>query len=470
MSTILQETDFQPSALIKNATLVEPGFASTSFIIVCSALVMIMTPGVGLLYSGMSRTKNALSILMTCCLAYSVIALQWALWGHSLAFSETGGRIIGDLAHIGLRGLGSSSLPLTAPQIPSSLFSLFQMQFSALTAAVLFGSVVERIRIIPSMVFIFIWATLIYDPIAYWTWGYNGWLKNLSCLGSETACGVGVLDYAGGNAVEICSGVSALAFCLVIGKRKYHSHEPFQAHNMLNVFLGTALLWFGWIGFNAGSAVGATPRAGISALNTILSAAAGSVSWVLIDYVRTQKLSGLGFCSGVLAGLVAITPACGFVEPWAAIVIGFFGGIVSNYGCRFKEMLGFDDALDAFGIHGIVGFYGNIATGFLASKGIAAMDGSVIAGGAIDGNWIQVWYQLAGSLACLGYSFFGTLTIAYIVDKIPGLRLRFTEEEELAGGDLQEMGENAYEMVHHTFADLHKRKAKQVTQETLEIV
>jgi Amt family ammonium transporter len=443
--------------------------ASTGFVIICASLVMLMTPGLGLLYSGMSRTKNALSVLMVCCLTYSVITIQWFLIGHSLAFSETGGRFIGDFAHVGLKGLGIQALKSTAPQISSSVFSFYQLQFATLTAAVIFGSVVERIRILPCMVFIFVWSTLIYDPIAYWAWSANGWLKNLSCLDSN--CAIGFIDAAGGNAVEICSGASALAFCLIIGKRKYHSHEPFQAHNMLNVFLGTALLWFGWFGFNGGSVIGATPRAGVAALNTALSASAASVSWVLLDYIRTKKLSGLGYCSGVLAGLVAITPGCAFVEPWAAVIIGFLGGIVSNFGCRFKEMLGYDDSLDAFGIHGIVGFFGNIATGFLASKSIAALDGTVIPGGAlIDGHWMQVWYQLAGSLAALGYAFFGTLFIAFVIDKIPGMRLRFTEHEELTGGDSHEMGEVAYDMVHYTFADLHKRKTKQETHETLELV
>jgi Amt family ammonium transporter len=273
---------------------------------------------------------------------------------------------------------------------------------------------------------------------------------------AQTPCAVGVLDFAGGGPVEITSGASALAFCLIVGKRRYFSHEPFQAHNMLNVFLGTALLWFGWFGFNAGSAIGATPRAGMAALNTTLAASAASISWTLLDYSRTKKLSGLGFCSGVLAGLVAITPGCGFVAPWAAIIIGFIGGAVSNYGCRVKEMLGYDDSLDAFGIHGIVGFFGMIMTGVFASKSIAALDGTVIPGGAVDGNWIQVWYQTAAALSCLVYAFFGTLLLAYTIDKIPGMNLRFAESHEVIGGDSHEMGEVAYEMIMSNYSELKK--------------
>ncbi|KAI8912957.1 hypothetical protein PhCBS80983_g03194 [Powellomyces hirtus] len=427
----------------------EVGYASTAFIIICAALVFFMTPGLGMFYSGLSRTKNSLSLIMISMLSMSIITIQWVLFGFSLSFSETGGRFIGNFDMGGFKGLGASALPMTAPQIPGILFALYQMQFATITAALIFGSVAERIRLMPAMLFIFCWSTLVYNPVAYWSWSARGWLKSMSCLDtlmSDAPCAVGELDFAGGGPVHIASGFAGLAYCLMAGKR-HRTGEPFKAHNMTNVFLGLALLWYGWYGFNAGSALSATPRAAMAGLVTTVSAAAGSLAWVLFDYSQHKKLSGLGFCSGAVAGLVGITPAAGYVAPWAAIIIGSVTGVVCNIACRVKTRLGFDDSLDAWGVHGVGGYVGGILTGIFAQKWIAALDGTVINGGWVDGNWVQVAYQLAGSTTIAVWSFVVSLLILFVINKIPGFHIRSTAEEQMLGNDLGEMGEVAYEIV-----------------------
>ncbi|KAJ3016868.1 hypothetical protein HKX48_003815 [Thoreauomyces humboldtii] len=448
---------------------IETGYASVAFILICSALVWIMTPGLGLFYSGMSRTKNALSLIMVTMLAMSIITIQWVLFGFSLSFSETGGRFIGDFHMAGFRNLGMSSLPMTAPQIPGILFALYQMQFATITSALIFGSVAERIRLMPAMLFIFLWSTIVYNPVAYWTWSKNGWIKSLSCLDTLTSaapCGIGGYDFAGGGPVHIASGFSGLAYCIMVGKR-HRTEEPFKAHNMTNVFLGLALLWYGWYGFNAGSALAATPRAAMAGVVTTVAAASGSLSWVAYDYVRHKKLSGMGYCAGAVAGLVGITPAAGYVAPWAAIVIGAVTAVCCNIACRIKTMAGFDDSLDTWGVHGVGGYVGGILTGVFAEQWIGELDGSVIAGGWIDGNWRQVGYQLAGSTSIAAWSFFLSLILLFFIDKIPGMHVRPKDDEHNEGNDLSEMGEVAYEIVtvthhsgHHDAAALLKRAEK----------
>ncbi|KAI9005384.1 ammonium transporter AmtB-like domain-containing protein [Gaertneriomyces semiglobifer] len=427
----------------------EPGYASTGFITICAALVFFMTPGLGLFYSGMSRSKNALSLIMISMLAMSIITVQWVLFGFSLAFSETGGRFIGNFKHGGFKDIGAAALEFTAPTIPGVLFALYQMQFATLTPALIFGSVAERIRLVPAMIFIFLWSTLVYDFGAYWTWSYRGWIKSLSCLDtlSTEPCAVGGFDFAGGGPVHVASGFAGLAYCIMIGKRRKHHAEEFKAHNMTNVFLGTAMLWFGWFGFNGGSALGATPRAAMACLVTTLATASGSLAWVLYDYSQHAKLSGLGYCSGAVAALVGITPAAGFVAPWAAIIIGAVTAVICNMACRLKNKLGFDDSLDAWGVHGVGGVVGNLLTAIFAQKWITLLDGAETDGGWVDGNWKQMGYQIAGTVAIAAWSFVVSCLILYVINKIPGLHLRPTESEEHIGNDLGEMGEIAYEIV-----------------------
>ena len=369
------------------------------------------------------------------------------LFGFSLAFSETGSVFIGDFAYGGLQGIGTAALQNTAPQVPAIAYCLYQMQFATITPALIFGSVAERIRILPAMVFIFLWSTVVYDPIAYWTWSYRGWIRNMSCIGSQQPCGIGSYDYAGGGPVHMASGFAGLAYCLILGKRRRVAHDEFKPHNLTNVFLGTALIWFGWFGFNGGSAVASTPRAAMAGLVTTIAASAASLSWMFVDYLRTKKMSGLGFCSGAIAGLVAITPASGFVAPWAAIVIGASAGVACNFACLIKEVFGFDDSLDAWGVHAIGGLLGNILTGMFADSWVGSFDGAVINGGWINHNYIQVGYQLAGSAAIATWAFVASFVLLYVINKIPGLSLRVSEESEGLGGDLGEMGEVAYELV-----------------------
>ncbi|KAI9350002.1 ammonium transporter AmtB-like domain-containing protein [Zopfochytrium polystomum] len=422
---------------------------SNGFLLWGAALVFIMTPGLGFFYSGMSRSKNALTMIMLCMAAMCVVSIQWVVIGFSLAFSEgkeafsSGSVFIGDGAHFGLTGIGFDAFRI-APAVSAITFCIYQMQFATITAALIFGSVAERVRIIPALIFILCWTTVIYDPVAYWTWSWRGWIRNFSCISTgadgTAPCGTGGLDFAGGGPVHIASGFAGLAYCIVLGKRRRVGNEEFKPHNLANVFLGTALLWFGWFAFNGGSAVAGTARAAMAGAVTHIATATGALAW------PDHRLCAV-------AALVAITPASGFVAPWAAIVIGAAAGIVCNFACRIKGFFGFDDSLDAWGVHGVGGFLGNVLTGFLAQRWIPTLDGTnsdaltIVPGGAVDGHWVQVGWQIAGSSAIAAYSFFGSLIILSIINFIPGLKLRVSEDDEILGGDLGEMGEVAYELV-----------------------
>ncbi|GAU94604.1 hypothetical protein RvY_06344 [Ramazzottius varieornatus] len=425
----------------------DTGSPSTGFIIWGSALVFIMVPGLALFYSGLSKYNNALSLMMLCMLTMAVVTIQFFLFGFSLAFSETGGPFIGDFRAGALNTLATHAFPHTAPQIPSVAFMLFQMQFATITAALIFGSVPERTRFVPGMLFIFLWTTVVYDFVAYWTWADHGWIRNFACLPvSQTAdpCYNGAYDFAGGGPVHIASGFAGLAYCLVVGRRKLVHVEH---HSLVNVMLGTGILWFGWFAFNGGSAGAANTRAAMAATVTTIAAATGAVSWVLYDYIFTRKVSALSFCSGVVAGLVGITPASGFVAPWCAIVIGFIVAVVCNSWVRFKKRLHFDDSFDAFSVHGCGGIVGNILTGIFAQKWIGKLDGTDIDGGWLEGNWIQIAYQLGSSAAIAAWSFVISFILLFVINKIPGLHLRVSDEDETIGGDYAEMGEVGYMLV-----------------------
>lgn len=309
------------------------------------------------------------------------------------------------------------------------------------------------------MLFVVLFTTLVYNPVAYWTWGARGWLRNLACLDTIHSldvlpCGIGSYDYAGGGPVHVTSGFAALAYCLIIGPRRRFTTDEFKPHNLTNVFLGTALLWFGWLGFNGGSAIASTPRAALAAFVTVISASVSGLTWTLIDYSYTGKWSGLGFCSGVVSGLVTITPGSGFVSPWAAIIFGLISGVTMRYGIQAKSYFGFDDSLDAFGIHAIGGCLGNILTGFFASKWIGSFDTSDISGGWIDGHYIQLWYQVVGTVAIAVYSFCMSYALLYLVNLIPGLQLRTSLAEEELGADLGQMGELSYDALPTVVQDM----------------
>lgn len=316
-----------------------------------------MIPGVGFFYSGLARRKSALSLIWLSLIAVGVVCFQWFFWGYSLAFSHSAGKYIGDLANFGFKGVLAQP-SVGAAGIPDLLYAVYQGMFAAITVALATGGVAERGRLAPCLVFMFIWTTIIYDPLACWTWNPAGWSASM-----------GGLDFAGGTPVHIASGCASLAYSLMLGKRRGHgTHElNYRPHNVTHVVIGTVFLWVGWFGFNAGSAGAANLRAVMAAVVTNLAASVGGVTWCLLDYRLERKFSAVGFCSGVLAGLVAITPGSGFVPPWAAFVYGVIAAAVCNYATQLKYLIRVDDSLDVFAVHGVGGFTGDILTAFFAA-------------------------------------------------------------------------------------------------------
>ncbi|KAF8984344.1 hypothetical protein BGZ46_008211 [Entomortierella lignicola] len=408
-----------------------------------TALVWLMIPGIGYFYSGMARSKNALSLIMLSCCSVAVVTVQWFLFGYSLAFSKTGSKMIGNFENAFLRNVVDAP-SVGSPNIPDIVFMIFQCMFAALTPALAIGAAAERGRILPTLVFIFLWTTFVYDFIACWTWSSNGW-----------SFVMGGLDFAGGTPVHISSGGAALAYAIVLGRRT-GDHKDFRPHSMSNVVIGTCFIWFGWFGFNGGSALSANLRAAMACVVTNLAASVGGITWVLLDYRHDRKLSVLGFCSGAVAGLVAITPGSGFVSPASSVAIGFLGALACNMAVRLKHHLRYDDAFDVFAVHGVGGIVGNLLTGIFAQKWIAALDGvTVIDGGWLDGHWIQLAYQLADSSAGLSWSFTVTFLILFIMNKIPGLTLRVDADSEHRGMDLAELGEMAYGHLNEKAGSIH---------------
>ncbi|KAM3079853.1 low affinity high capacity ammonium permease [Clarireedia jacksonii] len=411
----------------------------SAFIIICSCMVLLMVPGIGFLYSGLARRKSALSMIFGCMASFSVTTFQWYLWGYSLAFSSSGtSGFIGDLKHFGL--MNTLAVPsVGSPLLPELLYSFYQMLFCCVTAAIVTGAIAERGRLVPMLVFVFCWATLVYCPIAYWAWNPSGW-----------AYKYGVLDYAGGGPVEICSGVSAFAYSFMLGPRQTRLLINFRPHNVSLVVLGTIILWFGWLGFNGGSAFGANLRAVMACWNSCLTAMFGSVTWVLLDYQLSRKWSMVGWCSGCISGLVAATPASGFITPWASIILGVVTGFVSNYSTKIKYAFRIDDSMDNLAEHGIAGIVGLIFNGLFAADYIIGLDGvntGIITGGFLNHNWKQLYIQIAYIVACTAYSFIVSAGIAFIINIIPGLKLRASDEAEMLGMDDDQLGEFAYDYV-----------------------
>ncbi|KAK3941510.1 ammonium transporter [Diplogelasinospora grovesii] len=413
-----------------------------AFMIISTALVLLMIPGVGFFYSGLARRKSALSLIWLSVMAAAVTTFQWFFWGYSLTFSHTAGSYIGDLANFGYRDVLARP-SVGSERIPDLLFAVYQGMFSAITVALATGAVAERGRMLPCVVFMFVWATVIYDPIACWTWNPNGWSNKM-----------GGLDFAGGTPVHISSGAAALAYSMMLGKRRGHgTHElNYRPHNVTHIVIGTIFLWVGWFGFNAGSALSANMRAVMAAVVTNLAACVGGITWCVLDYRLERKWSTVGFCSGVVAGLVSITPGSGFVPPWAAVIYGVLGAAFANYATKLKFLLRIDDALDIFAVHGMGGLVGNILTAFFAADYVAHLDNVsvIIPGGWINRHWMQLPIQLADSVAGGCYSFVGTSVILFIMNLIPGLHLRASEEAEILGIDDAEIGEFAYDYVELT--------------------
>jgi Amt family ammonium transporter len=334
----------------------------TAWVLMSSALVMLMTPALGFFYGGLVRRKNVLATIMHSFFILALISFQWALWGYTLAFGPDKGGIIGGLDWIGLRHVDGAPNPDYAPTIPHSAFMIFQCMFAVITPALITGAFAERKRFKAFVIFSLAWATLVYAPIAHWVWGVGGWLREY-----------GALDFAGGTVVHISSGVTALVAALVLGKRVGFGQESMEPHNLTYTVLGAGLLWFGWFGFNAGSALGANALAANAFVVTNIAAAMGALTWMTVSWLRHGHPSVLGAAAGAVAGLVAITPASGFVSPSSAIVIGFGAGVVCFFAVELlKNKIGIDDALDVFAVHGVGGIWGSIATGIFAEKSINA--------------------------------------------------------------------------------------------------
>ncbi|KAF7906326.1 hypothetical protein EAF00_000605 [Botryotinia globosa] len=425
------------SAVVNLNQWFDPG--DQAFIIVASCMVLLMPPGLGFLYSGLARRKSALSMIWACMGAFSIIVFQWYFWGYSLAFSSTATNgYIGNLKHFGLMNTLGTPSP-GSPLIPELLYSFYQLQFCATTAAIVVGAVAERGRLVPMMVFIFFWATIVYCPVACWVWNVNGW-----------GFKYGVLDYAGGGPVEIVSGMSALAYSMVLGKRQEKMMLNFRPHNVSLITLGTILLWFGWLGFNGGSAFGANLRAVMACWNSCLAAMFGSITWCLLDWRLARKWSMVGWCSGCISGLVAATPTSGFIPPWASVILGIVTGIVCNYSTKIKFWIRIDDSMDVLAEHGMAGVVGLIFNALFAADYIIGLDGvntGVITGGWLNHNYKQLYIQIAYIVACTAYSFVVSALLAIIINYIPGLHLRASEEAELLGMDDDQLGEFAYDYV-----------------------
>ena len=402
----------------------------TAWMLTASALVLLMTaPGLALFYGGLVRQKNALGTIMHSFIIMALISIQWVLWGYSLAFGPDKGGIIGGLEWVGLRGVGGEPFDAYSKTIPHQVFMLFQMMFAIITPALITGAFAERKKFSAFILFTLLWATFVYDPLAHWVWGDGGWLKKL-----------GALDFAGGTVVHISSGVSALVCAIMLGRRRGYGHQPMAPHNLPFSVMGAALLWFGWFGFNAGSALEANALAASAFLATNTAAAAAALGWMFTEWMARGKPTVLGAASGAVAGLVAITPASGYVGPVASIIIGGIAGFLCYNACNIKSKLGYDDSLDVVGVHGVGGTWGALATGLFATKLINDAGGD----GLFYGNPAQLWIQIVAVVATMLLAVVGTVIILKIVDAIVGLRV--SDEDEMAGLDLSQHSETAYSL------------------------
>lgn len=412
----------QPAA---PAPKVDPG--DTAWVLISSALVMLMTPGLAFFYGGMVGRKNVLGILMQCFTLLCIVSVQWVLYGYSLSFGPAKG-FWGGFDWIGLNGVGLEPFKDYAATIPHQAFMIFQAMFAIITPALILGAFAERMKFSAFVVIMILWATFVYDPVAHWVWGVGGWLKEM-----------GALDFAGGTVVHINAGIAALMTAIVIKKRKGADHKAILPHNLPFTVLGAALLWFGWFGFNAGSALAANGLAVNAFVVTNTAAASAGLTWALIDWIFNEKPTMLGMATGAVAGLVAITPAAGYVSALSAIVIGVFVSIFCFIAVAWvKPKFGYDDALDVFGVHCVGGIWGALATGLFASKAINP-DG---ANGLFFGNPKQFLIQLLAVLVTAVYSFVISFIIYKLVDKV--FKARVSERDETLGLDLSQHHENAY--------------------------
>ena len=399
----------------------------TAWILISSALVMLMTPGVALFYGGMVRRKNVLSTLMMSFAALGLVGLLWILYGYSLGFGSDVGGLIGRLDFIGLRQVGQEPSPVYASTVPHLAFMVFQGMFAIITVALITGAVVERIKFSSLLIFSALWLTFIYSPVAHWVWGDGGWLVNL-----------GALDFAGGTVVHITAGVSALALAVLLGPRKgFRDGEPMEPNNIPMVMIGAGLLWFGWFGFNAGSALTSGGLAASAFVATNTSAAAAAFTWMILSWIY-RRPTLLGTATGAVAGLVAITPAAGFVSPIMGIPIGIGAAVICYYCMLFRMNRRIDESLDVWAVHGMGGTWGALATGIFASAAV----NSAGADGLLLGNWLQLGRQFIGVAAVWVFAFVATMILGKLIDITIGLRVSGTEET--VGLDISQHGERAY--------------------------
>ncbi len=401
----------------------------TAWILTSAALVLLMTPALGFFYGGMVRRKNASATIFQSFIIVALISVQWVLFGYSLAFGPDQGGVIGSLGWAGLRGVGLQPNPDYAPTIPHQAFMAFQLMFAIITPALITGAFAERMKFKTFLIFVLVWSTIVYDPIAHWVWGTGGWLRNL-----------GALDFAGGTVVHISSGVAALVAALAFRKRLGYQKEPMEPHNVPFIVLGAGILWFGWFGFNAGSALASGALATSAFVTTNTAAGMGALTWMTLSWWLGGKPSVVGAASGAVVGLVAITPAAGFVEPPAAILIGMGAGLFCFLACRFRAKKGFDDSLDVWGCHGVGGTWGALATGLFATTTVNAAG----ANGLFAGNPRQFLVQLIAVAVSWAYSFGVTFLTLKVLDKTMGLTVE--PEEELSGLDVSQHGERAYQL------------------------
>jgi Amt family ammonium transporter len=401
----------------------------TAWMLVSAAMVLLMTPGLAAFYSGMVRKKNVLSTTMHSVFAMGTVSVIWAVFGYSLAFSDGSGALapfIGGLNYLGLNGIAKQLAPL-APTIPHTVYIMYQGMFAIITVALITGAIAERMKFKAYVMFTVLWVVFVYSPLAHWVWQPNGWLFKM-----------GALDFAGGTVVHISSAAAALACAIMLGKRKDLGKYAIHPHNLPMTVMGAGILWFGWFGFNAGSALAANGLAGSAFLNTHLAAATALVVWVLVETLHAGKPTVLGAASGAVAGLVCITPAAGYVEPWAAIIIGAVAGTVCYFGLFIKGKFGFDDALDVVGVHGVGGTTGALLTGIFATTAI----NSAGRNGLLYGNPMQFVIQLVGVIAAWVFSFGLSMVFLKLTDVVVGLRV--DEDTESRGLDIAEHSEEGY--------------------------
>ncbi|MGH2772067.1 MAG: ammonium transporter [Actinomycetota bacterium] len=406
---------------------INPG--DTAWMLVSTALVMFMTPGLALFYGGLVRGKNVLGTIMQCFFALGLVSIIWFVAGYSLGFAPGGGKFIGSLKFLFLKDVGAEPFDL-APTIPHTLYMTYQMMFAVITPALIIGAVAERMRFSAYVIFLGLWSLLVYSPVAHWVWG-GGFLG----LGDGN---VGALDFAGGTVVHINAGVAALAAIIYIGKRKGFGSQAFHPHNVPMVVTGAAILWFGWFGFNAGSALASGELAAAAFMNTHLATAAAVLGWLIVEWGRNKAPTTIGAATGAVAGLVAITPAAGYIEAWAAVVLGLAAGVICYIAVSMKSSIGYDDSLDVVGVHMVGGIVGALLTGVFATTAINEAGGD----GLLYGNPGQFGKQAIAVGATLVYSFVASLIILKLADMLVGVRV--TEDEELRGLDITQHSESAY--------------------------